>query len=189
MERSESIKELSKALATFHAQVGKIGKDAKNPFFKSNYASLPHILTEIAEPLEKSGLVITQFPDGVGLTTMLIHSESGEFLMAKYDMPVAKANDPQALGSAISYARRYAVSSILSLKIDDDDAESAMKQVRHPQQEDDRPWLNKGQSLDKAMEMIRAGAVTIDQIEKKYRLSKEIRASLETVVNTLNANK
>ena len=174
MERSESIKELTKGLATFHTQVGKIGKDSKNPFFKSNYASLPHILTEIAEPLEKAGLIITQFPDGAGLTTMLIHSESGEYLMAKYDMPVAKANDPQALGSAISYARRYAVSSILSLKIDDDDAEGAMKQVREPE----LPWLNKGEQLDKAMEYLRGGG-KISTIESKYKLSKEIRNSLE----------
>jgi hypothetical protein len=181
MEGSESIKELSKALATFHSQVGKIGKDAKNPFFKSNYASLPHILTEIAEPLEKAGLVITQFPDGVGLTTMLIHSESGEYLMAKYEMPVAKANDPQALGSAISYARRYAVSSILSLKIDDDDAETAMKAVRDPE----LPWLNKGEQLDKAMEYLRNGG-KLSTIEAKYKLSKEIRASLEAVIKGLS---
>lgn len=182
MKRSDNISNLSKALASFHSYVGKIGKDAKNPFFKSSYASLPHILTEIQEPLEKSGLVITQFPDGDGLTTMLIHSETGEYLEATYTMPVAKANDPQALGSAISYARRYAVSSILSLKIDDDDAEGAMKSVRSPQPEDNRPWLNKGEKLDKAMEMIRAKAVTIEQIEAKYRLSKEIRQSLELVI-------
>jgi hypothetical protein len=180
MERSESIKELTKGLATFHTQVGKIGKDSKNPFFKSNYASLPHILTEIAEPLEKAGLVITQFPDGAGLTTMLIHSESGEYLMAKYDMPVAKANDPQALGSAISYARRYAVSSILSLKIDDDDAEGAMKSVREPE----LPWLNKGEQLDKAMDYLRKGG-NLATIEAKYKLSKEIKQNLNEVIKGL----
>lgn len=178
MKRSESIANLSKGLATFHSLVGKISKDAKNPFFKSNYASLPHILTEIQEPLEKSGLIITQFPDESGLTTMLIHAETGEYLEATYNMPVAKANDPQALGSAISYARRYAVSSILSLKIDDDDAEAAMKQVRQPQVEDSRPWLNnKGEALDKAMEYLRKGG-KMEIIEAKYRLSKEIKESL-----------
>jgi hypothetical protein len=180
MKRSESISNLSKALATFHSHVGKISKDAKNPFFKSNYASLPHILTEIQEPLEKSGLIITQFPDESGLTTMLIHAESGEYLEATYQMPVAKANDPQALGSAISYARRYAVSSILSLKIDDDDAESAMKAVRNPQPEDNRPWLNKGEALDKAMEYLRGGG-KMATIEAKYRLSKEIKESLNKI--------
>lgn len=186
MERSESIVNLSKAIAKFHTQVGTIGKDAKNPFFKSNYASLPHILTEIAEPLDESGLIITQFPDGTGLTTLLIHAESGEYLQATYEMPVAKTNDPQALGSAISYARRYAVSSILSLKIDDDDAESAMKQVRNPQQEDSRPWLNKGEGLDKAMQYLRDGG-KMETIESKYKLSKEIKASLELVVKGMKS--
>lgn len=186
MKSSESIVNLSKAIAKFHTQVGKIGKDAKNPFFKSNYASLPHILTEIAEPLESSGLVITQFPDGTGLTTLLIHAETGEYLQATYEIPVAKANDPQALGSAISYARRYAVSSILSLKIDDDDAESAMKQVRNPQPEDNRPWLNKGEALDKAMQYLRDGG-KLETIESKYKLSKEIKASLELVVKGMQS--
>jgi hypothetical protein len=100
--------------------------------------------------------------------------------MAKYDMPVAKANDPQALGSAISYARRYAVSSILSLKIEDDDAESAMKSVREP----DLPWLNKGEQLDKAMDYLRKGG-KIETIESKYKLSKEIRQNLNEVIKGL----
>lgn len=185
MERSANISNLTKALAQFHALVGKIGKDAKNPFFKSNYASLPHILTEVSDPLQHAGLVITQFPDGDALTTMLIHAESGEYISASYIMPVAKANDPQALGSAISYARRYSVSSILSLKIDDDDAEGAMKAVRNPQTEDNRQWLNKGEALNKAMDYLRSGG-TIAEIEKKYRLSVEIRKSLELIVNNLS---
>jgi DNA/RNA endonuclease YhcR with UshA esterase domain len=180
MERSESIINLSKGLAKFHSFVGKIGKDANNPFFKSSYASLPHILDEISEPMEKAGLIITQFPDGTGLITILIHSETGEYLQAKYDMPVAKANDPQALGSAISYARRYAVSSILSLKIADDDGEKAMAAVRKPEKE----WLNKGEKLDKAMEYLKTGG-KIEVIEKKYSINKEVREILNTVIKQL----
>jgi hypothetical protein len=110
--------------------VGRISKDAKNPFFKSNYASLPHIITEIAEPLEKAGLVLSQFPNGDGLTTMLIHADSGEFISATYTLQVVRQNDPQAQGSAISYARRYAITSVLNLAISDDDAEAAMKPLR-----------------------------------------------------------
>ena len=180
MEKSESIINLTKALAKFHSTVGKISKDAKNPFFKSNYASLSHILQEIQEPLEVAGLVISQFPNGDGLTTILIHCESGEYLQATYTMPVAKANDPQALGSAISYARRYAVSSILSLKIDDDDAEKATN--RKPINE--KPFLNKGEALEKAMQYLRDGG-KMSSIEEKYQLSKEIRQSLQTVINGL----
>lgn len=181
MNRSESITNLSKAMATFHSLVGKISKDAKNPFFKSNYASLSHILTEIQEPLEKSGLVISQFPDNAGLTTILIHSESGEYLEATYVMPVAKANDPQALGSAITYARRYAVSSILSLKIDDDDGNKA-SQVGVV---NEKPFLNKGEALDKAMAYLRTGKGSITEIEKKYKISKDIRQTLQTVIDNL----
>jgi hypothetical protein len=114
--------------------VGRISKDAKNPFFKSNYASLPHIITEVADPLEKAGLILSQFPNGDGLTTMLIHAESGEFISATYTLQVVRQNDPQAQGSAISYARRYAITSVLNLAISDDDAEAAMRPVRQAPQ-------------------------------------------------------
>lgn len=136
MQKSDSITNLAQGLAKFHAMVGRISKDAKNPFFKSNYASLPHIITEVAEPLEKAGLVITQFPNGDGLTTMLIHADSGEYLSATYTLQVVRQNDPQAQGSALSYARRYGLTSVLNLAISDDDAEAAMRPVRQqaPQQ-------------------------------------------------------
>jgi hypothetical protein len=130
MERSPSIQNLTQGLAKFHAMVGRISKDAKNPFFKSNYASLPHIISEVAEPLEKAGLILSQFPNGDGLTTMLIHAESGEFILATYTLQVVRQNDPQAQGSAISYARRYAITSVLNLAISDDDAEAATRPVR-----------------------------------------------------------
>jgi len=130
MEKSPSITNLTKALAKFHTMVGKISKDAANPFFKKNYASLPHIITEVSEPLEKAGLILSQFPNGDGLTTMLIHADSGEFISATYTLQVVRQNDPQAQGSAISYARRYAITSVLNLAISDDDAEAAMRPVR-----------------------------------------------------------
>ena len=130
MEKSQSIQNLTQGLAKFHAMVGKISKDAKNPFFKSNYASLPHIITEVSEPLEKAGLILSQFPNGDGLTTMLIHAESGEYISATYTLQVVRQNDPQAQGSAISYARRYAITSILNLAIADDDGEAATRPVR-----------------------------------------------------------
>jgi hypothetical protein len=167
MERSESIKALSMALAKFHSQVGKIAKDAKNPFFKSNYASLSHILQEVSEPLQSAGLVIAQFPDGTGLVTMLIHSESGEYISSTYTMPVAKQNDPQAVGSAITYARRYAVSSILSLNVSDDDGNAAAVQPK-------KQTLQEGAQLDAAIKYMQDGG-SITAIEAKYILTQEIR--------------
>jgi len=179
MERSESIIELTKALALFHIKVGKIKKDANNPFFKSNYASLSNILEEVNIPLSESGLVIAQFPDGVGLVSMLIHAESSQFISSNYHMPVAKQNDPQALGSAISYARRYAITSILSLNVEDDDGNKASEKPKdqspknqESKKENDLPWLNTStEQWDKVVISLK-GNFTLPQVKMKYKISK-----------------
>ncbi len=120
MEHSESIKEIATALCKFHAQVGKVKKDSKNPFFKSSYASLSSILDVVDEPLHTNGLSVVQFPTGQHeLVTMILHV-SGEWMRDSYDMKPTK-NDPQGLGSVITYQRRYALGAVLGLNIDDDD--------------------------------------------------------------------
>ena len=102
MNKSESIKNIAGALVNFQATVSKVSKESKNPFFKSKYASLANILDTIQKPLSECGLAITQFPDGDALTTLIVHAESGEWMESSYVMPVAKQNDPQAMGSAIT---------------------------------------------------------------------------------------
>lgn len=120
MNKSESLKAISKALISFHQKISKIAKDSKNPFFKSKYASLSTILDAIETPLCESGLSICQFPTGQnGLTSVLMH-ESGEWISAEYEMKPVK-DDPQGRGSCITYQRRYALAAILSLNIDEDD--------------------------------------------------------------------
>lgn len=120
MEKSESIKELATALCNFQGEVEKIKKEATNPFFKSKYATLANILDVIREPLAKNGLSFVQFPEGTNdLTTMLMHV-SGEWISDTYTMMPVK-NDPQGVGSCITYQRRYALAAILGLNIDDDD--------------------------------------------------------------------
>ena len=113
MEKSETITKIAKALIEFNGKVSKISKDAKNPFFKSSYASLSNILDATNDGLIESGLTIAQFPVGdYGLETILMH-ESGEWIQANYTMKPVK-DDPQGRGSAITYARRYAIAAILS---------------------------------------------------------------------------
>jgi hypothetical protein len=127
MQTSDSIKEIATALVGFHSQMDKVSKSSTNPYFKSKYADLATILKAIADPLNENGLAIVQFPEGQNeLTTRVIHT-SGEWMQATYTMPVAKQNDPQALGSAISYQRRYSLMAVLSLTIadEDDDANKA----------------------------------------------------------------
>jgi hypothetical protein len=130
MEKSDSIKELAKALCKFQGEVEKVRKSEINPFFKSKYADLSSILNVIRTPLTENGLSFVQFPIAKnGLETMLMH-ESGEWMCATYEMKPTK-DDPQGLGSAITYQRRYALGAILGLNIDDDDdGNNASKPVK-----------------------------------------------------------
>ena len=173
MQKSESIKNLAQALIVFHLKVDTIKKDAKNPFFKSTYASLTNILDAINEPLIESGLAVSQFPTGAdGLTTILVHAESGEWIQSTYEMRPVK-DDPQGRGSCITYQRRYALASVLSLNIDEDD--DGNKASQHTT---DKPWLNKdSEQFTKVKEFI-AGGGNIESVKQKYRLSKEVEVLL-----------
>jgi hypothetical protein len=123
MTKSDSIKNLAVDLGAFQAAVENVTKDAVNPFFKSKYASLEHIITQVKPLLAKNGLSYVQFPDVIdgqaGLTTMLIHF-SGEWIAATSPLSM-KDVTPQGQGSAITYMRRYALSSILGIATEDDD--------------------------------------------------------------------
>ena len=128
MKSSESINELASALCNAQGQMGGAVKDSANPFFKSSYADLTSVIKAIKQPFADNGLSYTQFPvsneNGVGVSTRLMHI-SGQWLEMEYTLPTVK-KDPQASGSAITYARRYALQSIAGIPTADDDAESAM---------------------------------------------------------------
>jgi hypothetical protein len=128
MKSSESINELATALCAAQSQMGGAVKDSANPFFKSSYADLTSVIKAIKQPFADNGLSYTQFPvnndSGVGVSTRLMHL-SGQWLEMEYTLPTVK-KDPQAAGSAITYARRYALQSIAGIPTADDDAESAM---------------------------------------------------------------
>ena len=128
MKSSELINELAAALCKAQGQMGGAVKDSSNPFFKSSYADLTSVIKAIKQPFADNGLSYTQFPvsneNGVGVSTRLMHI-SGQWLEMDYTLPTVK-KDPQASGSAISYARRYALQSIAGIPTAEDDAESAM---------------------------------------------------------------
>ena len=128
MKQSESIKELATALCLAQAEMGGAVKDSKNPFFKSAYADLTSVIKVVKEPFANHGLSFIQLPTSndsfVGVTTMLMH-KSGEWLQSEYMLPMTK-RDPQAAGSAITYARRYALQSLAGIPAVDDDGESSM---------------------------------------------------------------
>jgi hypothetical protein len=111
-------------LLEFQKKIGIIKKDSKNPHFKNTYASLTQILGEVKPLLTECGLILIQpiSLDGVGTT--IIDFETGEKIETVISLPINLT--PQQLGSAITYFRRYTLASLLSLEIDDDDAQSTV---------------------------------------------------------------
>jgi len=126
--QSENIADLAIALSKAQAENGTVHKDAKNPFFKSNYASLAQVWETVRPALTANGLSVVQLPSqdasGYYVESMLIHS-SGQWIKCRTYMKPVK-EDPQGIGSLISYARRYALQSLVMVCPDDDDGEMAM---------------------------------------------------------------
>ena len=169
------MKELFLSVANFQAECPKISKDANNPFFKgSKYATLPHILNVITPILKKNGLVIVQPVINTCVVTKLIHIDSGQILESVYDIVCKDATNPQQIGSAVSYARRYSISSILNLNIDDDDdGNSATGNVAPQSKPIAKEDLNpKHSNWAKAKEHLQTGGL-LEDIERKYTISVE----------------
>lgn len=188
MDKSITISEIAKALITFHVKVSKVKKDARNPFFKSSYASLSNILEAIDEALRDTGLSFCQFPSGdYGLTTILMH-ESGEYLQDTYQMKPVK-DDPQGRGSVITYQRRYALAAVLGLNIDeDDDANTGTHGGKTPEQaekreEDNRPWMTEQQLKATIARIANGEHDAYTKADKAFRMKKEYRAALKEQLN------
>ena len=124
MKHSESIAALASALAKAQLQIEPASKNATNPHFRSHYADLASIWDACRGPLNTNGLSIVQFPcDGdvgrTGLCTMLLHS-SGEFI-SEVVTTRSQKDDPQGLGSALTYLRRYALAAVVGVTATEDD--------------------------------------------------------------------
>ena len=129
--QSDTIGALAAALSKAQGAITGALKDSSNPFFKSKYADLASCWDACRTQLSENGLAVIQAIDIIGdkpvLITTLAHS-SGEWI--KSITPVLCRDDsPQAQGSGITYARRYALAAIVGLAQIDDDAEAA--QARH----------------------------------------------------------
>lgn len=116
------------ALIAAKAEMGPALKDSHNPHFKSAFVSLQGALDACMPALHKHGLDVIQYPivneHGPALVTQLVHS-SGETIVGHYPLAPAKQNDPQSLGAAMTYARRYGLMAITGMAPEDDDGNMA----------------------------------------------------------------
>lgn len=135
MNKSDTIVKIAAALVKAQSEMGNAVKDSKNPFFKSNFATLNAVREASLPVLNRHGIGVfqpTTVIDGkLYVETTALH-ESGEFISGLYEVVTGKINDPQATGAAVSYARRYALQALVNIGADDDDAESAMGRTTAP---------------------------------------------------------
>lgn len=130
IETSEQIVALTAAIIKVQGGISGVHKNAKNPHFRSSYATLENVIDTARPALQEAGIAFVQAPgmviDGsVEVTTMLVH-ESGEWMRSTLHVPLGK-RDPQGVGSAITYGCRYSLMAMLGLPPTDDDGEAAME--------------------------------------------------------------
>ena len=173
------MKHLFKSLAEFQQEVPTIHKATQG--YGYTYADLPKIFEVINPLLKKHGLGFTQLIHGTDLITIIFHVESGETLESKTNIPqgvqLKGMNDFQVLGSAITYLRRYALSSALGL-VTDKDTDAGGEQVKTEQKNETKKVAIDDKRLAKAIKAISEGGYTMDELTKTFELTPEQLKSL-----------
>ena len=127
MFKSESIANLADALSKAQGAMRNAVKDSDNPFFKSKYADLASVADACRDELAQNNLAVCQLPtmrEGKMVLEYVLMHASGEFIGSELEMTPVKT-DPQGIGSAITYARRYTLAGIANVATEDDDGNAA----------------------------------------------------------------
>jgi len=136
MKTSQEINGIAKALSSAQASMTGAKKDATNPFFKSNYSDLTAVMSAISKPFADNDLSFVQAAEEdngmIAVSTRIMHS-SGQWIESTTKLPAVK-HDPQAYGSAITYAKRYGLQALAGVPSVDDDAQYACATMQNKQQ-------------------------------------------------------
>jgi hypothetical protein len=153
-------------------EIGKVSKNKTNPHFKNTYADLNALINAVEPILLEKGLILLQPIKDGKVHTQIIDIDSGEMIESNIDLsPNLTA---QALGSQITYYRRYQISAILSLMADDDDGHRASQP-----QPIVKEVLQVGSSnFVRCVDALKEGKGTLEQIKAKYNVSNEIEKLL-----------
>jgi hypothetical protein len=152
------MKTINLKLLGFQKEISTIKKDGKNPHFKNSYATLPKILSEVKPLLTEFGLILLQPINNNEVETIIIDSETNEKISSSIKLP--DNLNPQQLGSAITYFRRYLLAGLLSLEIDDDDANLTNKAVQQ-----------KPNATTEILLKAKQGGFSLEQIKTKYTIT------------------
>lgn len=170
----------AKAFVAAQMATEAVKKAATNPAFKSKYADLSEVVEAVVPALNKAGIGVMQFPefDGewVSVTTTLMH-ETGASVTGTLRLRPSKA-DPQGVGSAITYGRRYSLLAMTGAAPEDDDGQAASgpREKTAPQEAPKPPTLS--ERADRFVTTLR-GLATATERERAYKLASKLLADLD----------
>jgi len=162
------MKDIYKKLFKVQSEIGSIGKDVTNPFYKSKYFDINSLIGQLQPLLKKYGLLLLQPIEDQKVKSIIFEIDGDGYVESSINLP--DIPDPQKLGSAITYFRRYTLQSLLALQAEDDDGNKAITKIK-PLLLDNSP------ELKNAMKGMSSGA-TIQDIKKVYRVTDYIEKKL-----------
>lgn len=194
-------KNLMGALLKAKAAMGTLTKDAKNPHFKSTYASLAAVVDVLRQPLTDSGIVYIESPvpelepGRIAIDLTICHAASGESITYRSPVMVAQQQTPQAIGSALTYARRYHLMTVFGLAPEDDDGNEITKTQPQRQAQQASPPVHRaptppppanGNGSDKAERLL--AKLCQLQADSKKEASQPMYAFASGIINRLTDN-
>lgn len=169
MNSSQDISELSNALFNIQNTLPPAIKDAHNKFVGNDYATLNSVMDTCRDALYSHGIWLVQLPcpapvelgtGHIGLETRLTHITTGQWLSSITVIPLPK-NDPQGMGSAITYARRYSLCAILGIITEDDDGNAAL----NPDQKQTKQMRGKTQAQKSGHESLKSSSGALPKLD------------------------
>ena len=161
---------INQKLFDLQQEIGTISKDANNPFYKSKYFDINSLIKQLQPLLKKHRLLLLQPIEEDMVISKLICIDGSGGVISGLKLP--EINDPQKLGSCITYYRRYTLSSLLGLQAEDDDGNTASGVTQ------EKKWLNQNTpEFSKAIEYLKGGG-DISAMKSKYKISTKVENEL-----------
>ena len=166
---------INEKLFELQQEIGTISKDTRNPFYKSKYFDINSLIKQLQPLLKKHRLLLLQPIEEDMVYSKLICVDGSGGVISALKLP--QINDPQKLGSAITYYRRYTLGSLLGLQAVDDDANIASG-ITLNNKKPSKPFLNLNTpEFEKAKKFIKEGG-SVENISTKYALGKAVKDEL-----------
>lgn len=164
---------LIKKLFNLKKEIGSISKDSKNQYYKSKYFDINTLLSQLEPYLEKNNLLLLQPIKGNSVYSILRCVDSNKEVFSYLDLP--NLNDPQKLGSCITYYRRYTLASLLSLQAEDDDANLASNLQKK--------WLNPNtKDYTIVVNALKSKQCDIDYVKTKFLMNQKVESNLNKFI-------